>query len=66
METTDQVQTPTFRCIEDYEGLGAKKGDIIKMSFSSVEEIDKDKRFKGWKKSFEEIGLDEELSLINK
>jgi hypothetical protein len=58
-------QTPTFRCINDYPALGAGKNHIIKMSPKSVEEIDKDERFKGWRKSFEEVGLEEELSLIN-
>ena len=59
-------QTPTFRCVTDYKLLNAKKGHIIKMSQQSVEELDQDERFTGWRDSFEPIGLEEELSLIKK
>jgi len=58
-------QTPTFRCLKKYKPLNADVGEIIKMSPQSVDEINKDERFNGWKKSFEAIGLEEELSLIN-
>jgi hypothetical protein len=60
----EQVQTPTFRCLKAYKPLGSVKGNIIKMSPSSLKELDEDERFTGWKDNFEAIGLEEELSLI--
>lgn len=58
-------QTPTFRCIKKHDLLHASVGDVIKMSPKSVAELDEDKRFTNWRKSFTEITLKEELSLIN-
>lgn len=57
-------QTPTFQCVKNYKGLNAKKGDVIKMSPSSLKEIDKDERFVGWRDFFKELSLEEELLLI--
>jgi len=57
-------QTPTFRCIKKYPFLDTKKGDIIKMSEHSKEELDNDERSKNWRDFFEEISLEEELSLL--
>lgn len=57
-------QTPTFQCHKDYPLLNAIKGDVIKMSFTSVDEIDKDKRYTGWRDYFKELSLEEELLLI--
>ena len=58
-------QTPTFRCKKDYKQLGASKGDIIKMSPASVEEMEADERFIGWRDFFIEVSLDEEILLLN-
>lgn len=57
-------QTPTFQCKKDYKPLNALKGDVIKMSPASVEELDGDERFVGWRKNFNELSLEEELLLI--
>lgn len=57
-------QTPTFKCIKDYLPLGAEVGHIIKMSPTSMAEFDEDERFKGWRKHFVPMTLEEELLAI--
>jgi hypothetical protein len=56
--------TPTFKCLKEDDLHHAKVGDVIKMSPKSL--IECDKLYKGWRKKYRELDLEEELKELNK